>query len=251
MVKHRKKKNMRKLQLVVMMSGLLMVAPWATANLIVNGSFEDGNFAPNRDSGTMQLFNGATDITGWTVNGGGGGAGGDVAWELNANQSGGNPWGFYASQGTHFIDLTGYANDGNNPHGGVNLSQTVNTIAGQSYYLSFDVGSSHAYSGSANPVVQVTVNGTPATYIFTGNVSLPDAAGSNNHWQQAGFVFTSTGGPATIDFLATTLGGDNVIDLDNVSLTAVPEPTTIISGALMLLPFGASTLRILRRKVIA
>jgi hypothetical protein len=29
--------------------------------------------------------------------------------------------------------------------------------------------------------------------------------------------------------------------------SAVPEPTTIISGALMLLPFGASTLRMLRK----
>ena len=29
---------------------------------------------------------------------------------------------------------------------------------------------------------------------------------------------------------------------------AVPEPTTMIAGALLLLPFGASTLRILRRR---
>jgi len=32
---------------------------------------------------------------------------------------------------------------------------------------------------------------------------------------------------------------------------AVPEPTTILSGVLMLLPFGASTLRIMRRKQVA
>jgi hypothetical protein len=31
-------------------------------------------------------------------------------------------------------------------------------------------------------------------------------------------------------------------------LVAVPEPTTMIAGALLLLPFGASTLRMLRRK---
>jgi hypothetical protein len=31
-------------------------------------------------------------------------------------------------------------------------------------------------------------------------------------------------------------------------VTPVPEPTTIIAGASMLLPFGASTLRILRKK---
>jgi hypothetical protein len=35
------------------------------------------------------------------------------------------------------------------------------------------------------------------------------------------------------------------------TLTAVPEPTTLISGALLLLPFGASTLRILRRRQVA
>jgi len=34
------------------------------------------------------------------------------------------------------------------------------------------------------------------------------------------------------------------------SIAAVPEPTTVIAGALLLLPFGASTLRILRRNRI-
>jgi hypothetical protein len=33
----------------------------------------------------------------------------------------------------------------------------------------------------------------------------------------------------------------------SATLTAVPEPTTIIAGVLLLLPFGTSTLRILRR----
>lgn len=40
------------------------------------------------------------------------------------------------------------------------------------------------------------------------------------------------------------------LDFDDVTLSAitpVPEPTTMISGALLLLPFGASTLRILRK----
>lgn len=33
----------------------------------------------------------------------------------------------------------------------------------------------------------------------------------------------------------------------NFDVIAVPEPTTVVAGALLLLPFGASTLRILRR----
>lgn len=35
------------------------------------------------------------------------------------------------------------------------------------------------------------------------------------------------------------------------SYSAVPEPTTVLAGALLLLPFGASTLRVLRRKQTA
>jgi len=34
----------------------------------------------------------------------------------------------------------------------------------------------------------------------------------------------------------------------NLSFSTVPEPTTMIAGALLLLPFGASTLRILRKQ---
>ena len=35
--------------------------------------------------------------------------------------------------------------------------------------------------------------------------------------------------------------------IGNVVLSAVPEPTTVVAGALLLLPFGMSTLRILRK----
>jgi hypothetical protein len=35
----------------------------------------------------------------------------------------------------------------------------------------------------------------------------------------------------------------------NQDMLAVPEPTTMIAGALLLLPFGASTIRGLRRKI--
>jgi hypothetical protein len=44
---------------------------------------------------------------------------------------------------------------------------------------------------------------------------------------------------------ATYVGGFG----PNAELTAVPEPTTMIAGALLLLPFGASTLRIIRKRM--
>jgi hypothetical protein len=40
----------------------------------------------------------------------------------------------------------------------------------------------------------------------------------------------------------------NVDGVTTTSITPVPEPTTLIAGALTLLPFGASTLRILRKR---
>ena len=56
------------------------------------------------------------------------------------------------------------------------------------------------------------------------------------------------------DIMISALAGQ-LVGLSDVEQsyhqTAVPEPTTIIAGALLLLPFGASTLRILRRNRIA
>jgi len=41
---------------------------------------------------------------------------------------------------------------------------------------------------------------------------------------------------------------ENVTGGMSLGLSPIPEPSSIIAGALMVLPFGASTLRILRRK---
>jgi hypothetical protein len=38
------------------------------------------------------------------------------------------------------------------------------------------------------------------------------------------------------------------VNIDSITVSTVPEPTTILSGVLMLLPFGASALRFIRRK---
>lgn len=59
--------------------------------------------------------------------------------------------------------------------------------------------------------------------------------------------------PSTADFQNVTTvvfisdGTGEYWGLDNFSYTPVPEPTTMIAGALLLLPLGVSTLRILRR----
>jgi hypothetical protein len=46
-------------------------------------------------------------------------------------------------------------------------------------------------------------------------------------------------------------GGAATLQGDWVDFPAFPEPTTLIAGAMLLLPFGVSTLRTLRRKIAA
>ena len=66
---------------------------------------------------------------------------------------------------------------------------------------------------------------------------------------------TTTFGQMTVYETAVEIGDwDNGVatipasaNIDSITLFPVPEPTTMIAGALLLLPFGASTLRILRK----
>jgi hypothetical protein len=68
-------------------------------------------------------------------------------------------------------------------------------------------------------------------------------------------VFNFPGiGTVTVTPLGLSTGnvgdlGDHFYDVNASFLfTPVPEPTTMVAGALLLLPFGASTLRIVRKK---
>ena len=57
----------------------------------------------------------------------------------------------------------------------------------------------------------------------------------------------NTAANTTLSFAGVSANNRAYVGLDNVSLTAVPEPTTMIAGALLLLPLGVSTLRLLRK----
>jgi hypothetical protein len=66
-------------------------------------------------------------------------------------------------------------------------------------------------------------------------------------WQQftATFVATANQTPTAVDLKLEYSGDD--FALDDISLALVPEPTTFIAGALLLLPFAASTIRFIRK----
>src|SRR5450755_236096 len=82
------------------------MAPPDGVNLLANGSFEDGTspggpFKPN-SQGFMSLQSGSTSLPGWTVVDNTR-FGQDIAWLQNANSFVPNG----ATDGTHFLDLTG------------------------------------------------------------------------------------------------------------------------------------------------
>ena len=209
--------------------GVALVASFgaAQAALLVNGGFENASANTTAPSAvqTFTLGIGSTAIDGWTV------IGDDTAW------IGGAQFGLTASQGNKFLDLTNYQ-DGP-PFGGV--QQIVGTVAGTTYTLSFDLGSSSTYitpSAVAASVLVVDVGTQTQTFTST-------ASGVNN-WQSYSMTFTAANPTTTISLLGTT--GRDYIGLDNVTLsvTAVPEPGT---WAMMLAGMAAVGSEAARRRV--
>jgi hypothetical protein len=90
----------------------------------------------------------------------------------------------------------------------------------------------------------------PDTYVTLVSYEGSDAAAFWHDYTVSDNVvyIQETGGPYTI-YTATNDSGDSITYqiTPQVHNVVVPEPTTMIAGALLLLPFGASTLRILRK----
>lgn len=115
---------------------------------------------------------------------------------------------------------------------------------------------------SSDAVGRVTVGGWAINAAAVGNISLVTVPSTFDRSLSgsvigANFAAAAAVNPGqTIDFLvqsplhgwASAFGG--VIDETTATvrvLAPVPEPTTMIAGALLLLPFGASTLRVFRK----
>lgn len=170
---------------------------------LVNGDLESGSYVFD-GNGADSLAPGSTAITGWTT----------FSNELAViNQP--NSFSLTAQSGTKHLDLTGYHDSP--AYGGI--QQTVNTLPGENYSLSFYVGS---VGGTAS--VLVDTGGTPATF---------SNAGAGGFWQQFTQNFTA-GGPTIIKFTGSAAsGGGTYIGLDNISLTgnfaaaATPEPGSL------------------------
>ena len=67
-----------------------------------------------------------------------------------------------------------------------------------------------------------------------------DATSEFNLWGNGNGTYTLYGWTPDTGYSPTAVGA--------ATLTPVPEPTTMLAGALLLLPFGASTIRIIRNR---
>jgi hypothetical protein len=193
-----------------------------SANLIINGDFESPDL-----NGVFPVYlpAGNSAVTGWTI----GGANGVTIHHVSENQPYWNP----PQNSTQWLDLTGNG-------GGAYIEQSFATIINTPYLVTFDTfNGSLNYSGgnpqatgfkveaTGNPLLNVAV--TPGTAAIIS------------------YYFTATSLSTTLRFTELTGFDSNAGWIDNVSVVAVPEPATVVAGALLLLPFGASIIRIVRK----
>lgn len=186
----------------------------AQANLLTNGSFEVPTVPP---TSFTNFPTGSSAITGWTVFG-------PPVSVVGASFAA--PF-FPAQDGIQWLDLTGPTS------GGGGVQQAVATTPGQTYNLSFYLGTGF----STTSTVGILINGSLLT---TRTNSTPGAV---INWQQFTIPFTAASASTLIGFGNLDPIGDDSNGLDNVSLdlaaaVAVPEPGTLLLLAPALAAFG-------------
>lgn len=178
----------------------------ASANLILNGSFE----APALDSGTITTFGvGSTAITGWTVLG--------VDSSIISGDHISSLLLLQAQAGQQWLDLTG---PGTNSSAN-GISQNIATLVGQTYALSFYVGSATENATLFASTVDVSIAGS-ARVSYTN----PTAPTTQFDWQLFTVQFTATSPTTEIAFYNGSENFNHLSALDNVAVTAIPEPST-------------------------
>lgn len=177
-------------------AALIALPAWSQANLVTNGSFESGVFAPPTND-MQSLLVGTTTMTGWTV-----------LTDLVGWIGAANPFGLTAANGNMFLDLTDYQVGA--PFGGV--QQFIATVPGSAYTLTFALGTWDA----AGLPASITATAGSTSQVFSSS------ALGKNVWTTMTMSFTATTASSVVRLQGSA--GQQYVGLDNVSVTAVPEP---------------------------
>lgn len=173
---------------------LLASTGWAAGpNLIINGGFESSSF-----NGSFTTYAaGSSALTGWTI-------GQDSVDLVN------NYW--QPASGSFSLDLSGN-NDGT-------ISQSFATAIGQKYVVSFDMA---ANPDDMNDPIKYMQVGLSQQGLYT--FSAQGHTHQNMGWTMQSFSFVATDVSSTLHFASLQESASGVA-LDNISVTAVPEPET-------------------------
>ncbi len=192
---------------------LAAVAPMsARADLIVNGSFEDGVSIPG---GFVSVGGGnSSSITGWTVLGG-----------VQSVDYIGSFWG--ASDGLRSLDLDGTPGPGG-------IEQVINTVPGKGYVVTFDMAGNAARAPYVKLMQVAAIGTTMQSQVFSFDSQASTV--TNMGWTNMQFEFVADAATTTLQFasLTSALNPDYYLycgpTLDNVVVT--PVPGAILLGAL-------------------
>jgi PEP-CTERM motif len=204
---------------------------------IINGSFEDGTFG---DGSVREVSRGDTSLSGWTVNDN------PIAWYTNGYEP--NPLkqiGVGPRSGNLAVNLCdgSVANLCDGSVRPVSLSQTFTILPFIEQQVSFWVGNFSADGGSVS--IGVTIrDGTSNTLLLSETATAP-ATDLDSAWQEFTYSYISRipdGTSNTIVF--SEIGGNVYAGLDDVTVLAVPEPST---WALVLLGFIGLAMAGIRR----
>jgi hypothetical protein len=197
----------------------------STGNIVANGSFEVLPGALNH--GTWGQF---STLTGWSqLNG--------DSFEIQLAKNFQTPsTGYYNAFDKSSSDNSAHYLEINSNTLGV-VAQTLQTISGQSYKLSFD------YSGRSD---SGTGNNSKADVYWGSQLVASLNETPNSGWKSFDFTLSATGQSTVLKFVSTAPSTNPSYGsfLDAVSVTAVPEPGSM---AMLLAGLGLIGTMVLRR----
>ena len=171
----------------------------AATNLVQNGSFEYNPQYGCRIATTI--------IHRWTITSG------------NVDIGSVSCWGIAAPAGQYWLDLVGSAVGGSDVG---TIAQSVPTVIGRSYRLSFYFGGNPQCLDTAVKSMNVLLNGV---VVGTYSMNVANVAPDNAQWQRGTIIFAAQTSPTVLSFQALDVKPFTVCGalLDDIGIFAIPK----------------------------